>query len=30
MIDNMVLVTLGYDGKVKATGKAYNAQAAHL
>ena len=26
----MVLATLRYDAKVKATGKAYNAQAAHL
>ena len=30
MNDNMVLATLRYDGKVKATGKSYNAQAAHL
>ncbi|WP_224484720.1 nuclear transport factor 2 family protein [Robertkochia aurantiaca] len=30
MNDNMILATLRYDGKVKATGKAYNAQAAHL
>lgn len=30
MSDNMVLATLRYDGKVKATGKSYNAQAAHL
>lgn len=30
MDDNMVLATLRYDGKVKATGKSYNAQAAHL
>lgn len=30
MNDNMVLATLRYDAKVKATGKAYNAQAAHL
>ena len=26
----MVLATLRYDAKVKATGNAYNAQAAHL
>jgi ketosteroid isomerase-like protein len=26
----MVLATLRYDAKVKATGKSYNAQAAHL
>lgn len=30
MNDNMVLATLRYDAKVKATGKTYNAQAAHL
>ncbi|SDW30137.1 nuclear transport factor 2 family protein [Flavobacterium degerlachei] len=30
MSDNKVLATLRYDGKVKATGKTYNAQAAHL
>ncbi len=30
MIDNMVLATLRYDGKVKATGKTSNAQASHL
>ncbi len=30
MIDNKVLATLRYDAKVKSTGKAYNAQAAHL
>ncbi len=30
MSNNMVLATLRYDAKVKATGKAYNAQAAHL
>lgn len=30
MNENMVLATLRYDAKVKATGKAYNAQAAHL
>ena len=30
MNDNMVLATLRYDGKVKATGKAYNAQVAHM
>jgi uncharacterized protein len=30
MDNNMVFVTLRYDGKVKATGKSYNAQAAHL
>ena len=30
MSDNMVLATLRYDAKVKATGKSYNAQAAHL
>ncbi len=30
MNDNMVLATLRYNGKVKATGKSYNAQAAHL
>lgn len=30
MDDNMVLATLRYDAKVKATGKTYNAQAAHL
>ncbi|AUC80892.1 nuclear transport factor 2 family protein [Lacinutrix sp. Bg11-31] len=30
MSDNMVLATLRYDGKVKTTGKSYNAQAAHL
>ncbi|MCP9198590.1 nuclear transport factor 2 family protein [Gramella sp. GC03-9] len=30
MEDDMVLATLRYDGKVKATGKTYNAQAAHL
>ena len=30
MSDNMVLATLRYDAKVKATGKAYNAQVAHL
>jgi len=30
MSGNMVLATLRYDGKVKATGKTYNAQAAHL
>jgi ketosteroid isomerase-like protein len=29
-MDNKVLVTLRYDAKVKETGKAYNAQAAHL
>ena len=28
--DNKVLATLQYNGKVKATGKIYNAQAAHL
>ena len=28
--NNMVLATLRYDAKVKDTGKAYNAQAAHL
>ena len=30
MSDNKVLATLRYDAKVKATGKPYNAQAAHL
>jgi len=30
MSDNMILATLRYDAKVKATGKSYNAQAAHL
>jgi len=30
MNDNRVLATLRYDAKVKATGKSYNAQAAHL
>ena len=30
MNNNMVLATLRYDAKVKATGKHYNAQAAHL
>lgn len=30
MDSNMVLATLRYDAKVKATGKSYNAQAAHL
>ena len=30
MDNNMVLATLRYDAKVKATGNAYNAQAAHL
>ena len=30
MSNNMILATLRYDAKVKATGKAYNAQAAHL
>lgn len=30
MQNNMVLATLRYDAKVKATGKSYNAQAAHL
>lgn len=30
MNDNMVLATMRYDAKVKATGKSYNAQAAHL
>jgi ketosteroid isomerase-like protein len=30
MRENKVLATLRYDGKVKATGKIYNAQAAHL
>lgn len=30
MNDNMVLATLRYDAKVKATGKTYNAQVAHL
>jgi ketosteroid isomerase-like protein len=30
MDDNKVLATLRYDAKVKATGKSYNAQAAHL
>lgn len=30
MSDNKVLATLRYDGKVKTTGKTYNAQAAHL
>ncbi|MFH4968596.1 nuclear transport factor 2 family protein [Gaetbulibacter sp. M240] len=30
MNDNMVLATLRYDAKVKVTGKAYKAQAAHL
>jgi hypothetical protein len=30
MNNNMVLATLRYDAKVKATGKTYNAQAAHL
>ncbi|MGL2963446.1 nuclear transport factor 2 family protein [Flavobacterium sp. RSB2_4_14] len=30
MDNNMVLVTLRYDAKVRATGKSYNAQAAHL
>ena len=30
MNDNKVLATLRYDAKVKATGKTYNAQAAHL
>ncbi|MEQ8422157.1 MAG: nuclear transport factor 2 family protein [Arenibacter algicola] len=30
MNNNMVLATLRYDAKVKATGKSYNAQAAHL
>jgi hypothetical protein len=30
MNDNMVLATLRYDAKVKATGKSYNAKAAHF
>jgi ketosteroid isomerase-like protein len=30
MDENKVLATLRYDAQVKATGKAYNAQAAHL
>ncbi len=30
MSDNKVLATLRYDGKVKKTGKTYNAQVAHL
>ncbi|MFD1314277.1 nuclear transport factor 2 family protein [Namhaeicola litoreus] len=30
MDDNKILATLRYDAKGKATGKAYNAQAAHL
>ncbi len=30
MDNNQVLATLRYNGKVKATGKTYNAQAAHL
>jgi len=30
MSKNKVLATLRYDGKVKTTGKTYNAQAAHL
>lgn len=30
MSNNKVLATLRYDGKVKKTGKAYNAQVAHL
>ncbi|MBN3520380.1 nuclear transport factor 2 family protein [Algoriphagus lutimaris] len=30
MNNNMILATLRYDAKVKSTGKAYNAQAAHL
>ncbi|MEK6482033.1 nuclear transport factor 2 family protein [Catalinimonas sp. 4WD22] len=30
MDESKVLATLRYDAKVKATGKAYNAQAAHL
>ena len=30
MNDSMVLATLRYDAKVKATGKPYNAQVAHL
>ncbi|MCB0600842.1 MAG: nuclear transport factor 2 family protein [Saprospiraceae bacterium] len=30
MNDNMILATLRYDAKVKATGKSYNAQVAHL
>ncbi len=30
MSGNMIFVTLRYDAKVKATGKTYNAQAAHL
>lgn len=30
MSENKVLATLRYDGKVKTTGKTYNAQAAHL
>lgn len=30
MSNNKVLATLRYDAKVNATGKAYNAQAAHL
>lgn len=30
MDNNKILATLRYDAKVKATGKAYNAQAAHL
>lgn len=30
MDNNMVLATLRYDGKVKETGKIYNAQVAHL
>lgn len=30
MSDNMVLATLRYDAKVKATGKSYNVQVAHL
>ena len=29
-VHGMVLATLRYDAKVKATGKSYNAQAAHL
>lgn len=30
MSENKILATLRYDAKVKATGKVYNAQAAHL
>ena len=30
MTDNKILATLRYDAKVKATGKTYNAQVAHL